>query len=297
MKLEFLKEQFLKWCGAEGLEIVESRTIPHGEQVVVAGDGGECPVNFYQTGRMLIQGPPSALRDRLSEWARTHAVQPDEKKSKKPGPPVPEFPDRIGIDESGKGDYFGPLVICAAFARAEDNGWLAELGVRDSKQMSDAPLLKLAAEIRQAVPHETVVISPAKYNELYERVRNLNRLLAWGHARALETLLGTVNAGAAISDQFGDRSYLQKALMEKGRTVQLVQMPRAEADIAVAAASVFARAAFLRHLKKMEEEYQVTFSKGASNIVEMEATEFVKKFGRERLGEVAKLHFKTTGRV
>ena len=297
MKLEFLKEQFLKWCDQQGIEVRESREIPHGHQVVVHGEGAVCPVNFYHTGRMLVQGQPSALRDSLSEWARAHAVPQDERKAKKPGQAMPQFPDRIGIDESGKGDYFGPLVICAAFARAEDDGWLAELGVKDSKQMSDAPLMKLAAEIRQAVPHETVVISPAKYNELYGRVPNLNRILAWGHARSLETLLGAVNAGAAISDQFGDRSYLEKALMEKGRTVRLVQMPRAEEDLAVAAASVFARAAFLRYLKRMEEEYEMSFPKGASNLVENEAREFVKRYGREKLGEVAKLHFKTTGRI
>lgn len=265
--------------------------------MIVSDDHGRCPVNFYHTGRALVQGPPSELRDRIHEWVRSHAVAPADKKARKPGQAMPEFPNRIGIDESGKGDYFGPLVISAAFANAEDDGWLLELGVKDSKKMADPVLLKLAMEIRDAVPHEIIVIPPAKYNELHAKMKNLNRLLAWGHARSLESLLGKVEAGAAISDQFGDKSYLEKALMEKGREVRLVQMPRAEEDVAVAAASVFARAAFLRYLRKMEEQHDMKFSKGASNIVEQEARDFVKRYGKERLGEVAKLHFKTTRRV
>lgn len=297
LKLQFLSDQFRRWCDAEGLSIEATRAIPYGEQFIFVFGQGRTLVNFYHTGRAMVQGAPSECKERIEEWVRSHAVGPAEKKAGKPSRPAPKFPDRIGIDESGKGDYFGPLVVCAAFAHAEEDGWLAELGVKDSKKMADGALIKLAAEIRPAVLHETVVITPPKYNELYARAPNLNRLLAWGHARSLETLLGRVSAGAAISDQFGDRTYLEKALMEKGRAVSLVQMPRAEVDMAVAAASVFARAEFLRRLKKMEEEYQMDFPKGASSGVEQQAREFVKRYGRERLGEVAKLHFKTTLRV
>lgn len=297
MKLELLKQQFVDWCSGQGFEIAETHPIPHGIQLLVLGEGAECPINFYQTGRALIQGRPSELRDRIAEWMRLHVVPPADKKTRRPPQIIPKFPNRVGIDESGKGDYFGPLVISAAFASAEDTEWLLELGVKDSKKLSDPALLKLASEIRDAVPHETIIITPSRYNELYAKMKNLNRLLAWGHARSLESLLERVNAGAAISDQFGDKSYLQKALMEKGRAVELLQMPRAEEDAAVAAASVFARGAFLRSLRKMEDQYQVKFSKGASDLVEKEARDFIKQYGVEKLGEVAKLHFKTTGRV
>lgn len=297
MKLEFLKQQFVEWCGTQGWEIEETHPIPHGMQVTVYADGTRCPVNFYQTGRALVQGPPSELRDRIAEWVRLHAVAPADKKARRPAQLIPQFPNRVGIDESGKGDYFGPLVITAAFASADDTAWLLELGVKDSKKLADSALLKLASEIRDAVPHETIIISPPRYNGLHAKMKNLNRLLAWGHARSLESLLERVDAGAAISDQFGDKSYLQKALMEKGRGIELIQMPRAEEDAAVAAASVFARSAFLRSLRRMEDQYQMRFSKGASDLVEREARDFVKQYGVAKLGEVAKLHFKTTGRV
>jgi ribonuclease HIII len=293
----YLEELFRAWCQGEGLSILETRTIPHGEQFLVSDGTSRIPVNLYATGRGLAQGQPSGLRDRVTEWLLAHATPSPAAKQKKAARPAPQFPERIGIDESGKGDYFGPLVVCAAFASAGDDGWLAEIGVTDSKKLEDRALLKLAAQIRQAVPHETIVLSPAKYNEMHARIRNLNRMLAWGHARALETLLAVAPARAAISDQFGDRSYLENALMERGRTIELVQMPRAEQDMAVAAASVLARAEFLRRMERMSEEYEMVFTKGASDHVDAEARRFVKMYGGDRLGEVAKLHFKNTLRV
>ena len=205
--------------------------------------------------------------------------------------------ERIGIDESGKGDYFGPLVIAAACVKSEDEAWLIELGVKDSKKLSDQKILELAACLEQAIPNEIVTILPQRYNELYQEIHNLNKLLAWGHARALETLLDKVEVEAAISDQFGDKSFLEKALMEKGRKITLVQKPKAEKDLAVAVASILARAELLKRLEKMKKNYGFSFSKGASPTVEEEASQFVKKFGRDRLQEVAKIHFKTTKKV
>jgi len=100
--------------------------------------------------------------------------------------------ERIGIDESGKGDYFGPLVIAAVFVDATTQGELKLMGVRDSKKLSDGRILELAPDIKTICPHSVIAIGPQKYNELYAKIKNLNRLLAWGHAKALETLLERV---------------------------------------------------------------------------------------------------------
>ena len=97
--------------------------------------------------------------------------------------------DRIGIDESGKGDYFGPLVIAAVFVDATTQAELTLMNVRDSKKISDGRILEMAPDIRMICPHSIIAIGPQRYNELYAKIRNLNRLLAWGHAKALETLL------------------------------------------------------------------------------------------------------------
>lgn len=204
---------------------------------------------------------------------------------------------RIGIDESGKGDYFGPLVVAAVFVTPEMEPDLRLMEVRDSKKISDNRILEMARDLRQVCPYSIVAIGPQRYNELYAKIRNLNRLLAWGHARALENLLEKADCHLAISDQFGDERYILNALQEKGKRVRLVQRPKAESDLAVAAASILARAEFLTRLKRLSDEIGLPLPKGASAQVELAARMVVKKHGQELLGTVAKLHFKTTQAV
>lgn len=206
--------------------------------------------------------------------------------------------ERIGIDESGKGDYFGPLVIAAVFVDATTQGELKLMGVRDSKRLSDSRVLEMAPDIKTISPHSVIAIGPQKYNELYAKIKNLNRLLAWGHAKALENLLERgVTCERAISDQFGDERLILSALQEKGQTIVLEQRTKAESDLAVAAASVLARAEFLLRLKRLSSEVGTTLPKGASPAVELSARMIIKKHGQDRLGSVAKLHFKTTKAV
>lgn len=203
----------------------------------------------------------------------------------------------IGTDESGKGDYFGPLVIGGVRVRKSDMVFLQEIHVRDSKEMSDDLVLRAAAAIQARCVHYVVVIGPEKYNELYGRMKNLNRILAWGHARAIENILEKVDCREAITDQFGDEKYVQKALMEKGKQIKLVQRPKAESDPAVAAASVLARAEFLRRLERLSRTIGTKLPKGSSERVEQVARQLVSKFGEEVLQRIAKFHFKTTQHV
>ena len=205
--------------------------------------------------------------------------------------------ERIGIDESGKGDYFGPLVIAAVFVDATTQSELTLMNVRDSKKISDGRILDIAPDIRLICPHSIIAIDPQRYNELYEKIRNLNCLLAWGHAKALETLLEKVSCGRAIADQFGNEQLILDALQKKGRTVTLEQRHKAESDLAVAAASILARAEFLFRLRYLSDEIGTMLPKGASPAVELAGRMIVKKHGEERLGSVAKLHFRTTQAV
>ena len=205
--------------------------------------------------------------------------------------------ERIGIDESGKGDYFGPLVIAAVFVDATTQRELALMQARDSKKLSDGRILEMAPDIKTICPHSVIAIGPQKYNELYAKIRNLNRLLAWGHAKALENLLERVPCERAIADQFGNERLILSALQDKGKKIVLEQRIKAESDLAVAAASILARAEFLLRLKRLSSEVGTTLPKGASPSVELAAKMIVKKHGRERLGTVAKLHFKTTQAV
>ncbi len=205
--------------------------------------------------------------------------------------------ERIGVDESGKGDYFGPLVIAACFV----GDWhYAELeGVMDSKKLTDKKALALSTVIKRTCPHSVVAIGPAKYNQLYAKIGNLNRLLEWGHAQAIENVLEQdgCECELIISDQFANPAGLKRALKTKGQQVRLESRVRAEADLAVAAASVLARAEFLRRLERLGEEAGFPIPKGAGPPVIAAGKRLVKELGADRLGDFAKLHFKTTQTV
>jgi ribonuclease HIII len=209
----------------------------------------------------------------------------------------PSEPGRIGTDESGKGDFFGPLVVAAFFMPEGHEDILRELGVKDSKRTSDARCREIADVLKKGYVHSVVAVGPEKYNDLYRKLRNLNRLLAWAHARAIENILERVPAGKAVTDQFGDEKFVRNALLKKGRTIELVQMPRAEEDPAVAAASILARAEFLTRLRSLSRETGADLPKGASTQVEEAAVRLVREKGPDILERVAKTHFKTTARV
>lgn len=205
---------------------------------------------------------------------------------------------RAGTDESGKGDFFGPLVIAAVACDFKQGVALSDWGITDSKKLSDGRATKLADEIKKAaIPHAVIAIGPAKYNELYAKFKNLNRMLAWGHARAIENLLEQVDVDIVVADQFGDESLILRALFEKGRKIRLVQMPRGEQDIAVAAASVMARAEFLRRLNALGKEFGVTLPKGAGAPVDTVGRQILKSQGLDVFSRIAKTHFKNLVKV
>ena len=203
----------------------------------------------------------------------------------------------IGTDESGKGDYFGPLVVAGVCVDPTVLPALSDLNVRDSKRISDAVVIRLAAQVRELCPHSIVAIGPKRYNELYQKIRNLNRLLAWAHARSIENLLEEVECARAVTDQFGDERFVLSALMRKGKDISLEQRPKAEDDPAVAAASILARAEFLQRLERLSGEVGIPLLKGASQGVEDTARSLVRRYDGDILKNVAKLHFRTTAKV
>jgi ribonuclease HIII len=203
----------------------------------------------------------------------------------------------MGTDESGKGDYFGPLVAAGVFVPDGQEDVLREFGIRDSKRISDNRVRELAEVVMQDYPHSIVAIGPEKYNELYAKLRNLNRLLAWAHSRVIENILEDVPCTLAITDQFGDKLFVQNALMKRGRSIELVQQPRAEEDIAVAAASILARNEFLRRLYFLSKDAGMELPKGASPKVEEAGEALVRRYGQQILNKFAKTHFKTTKRI
>jgi ribonuclease HIII len=213
---------------------------------------------------------------------------------------------RIGVDESGKGDFFGPLCIAGVYVNeAVIKSW-ADAGVRDSKNISsDKKISELAEKIRTTpgCVVNTVVIGNEAYNRLYTKMKSVNTMLAWGHARVIENLMGLryqMNPPPvkAISDQFAaSKTVIEKALMTAGREIELVQRHKAEEDMAVAAASILARDEFVKGMARLEKQFEVKLPKGASAAVDAAAKSFVEQFGAENLAKISKLHFRTALRA
>jgi ribonuclease HIII len=203
----------------------------------------------------------------------------------------------VGVDESGKGDYFGPLVIASLLADESDTGLLQSIGVRDGKTLSPKRIMELDDRIREDFPHAVIVISPSQYNQLHKETRNLNVMLAEGHARAIDELVREHPADMAISDKFGKTELIENALRRKGQEIRLEQIVRGESIIQVAAASILARARFMNEMDALSNELDFELPRGAAAHVDEAGRKLVRKFGPEILLKIAKVHFKNTQRV
>lgn len=277
---------------------------------------GDATITFYRSGKVVVQGKHieafvavvEEAGGALSKWSgprgsaaaeQDRAIDADAGRepfataiAKLPAPGPRAW---IGIDEAGKGDYFGPLVTAAACVTVDQLPLLAELGVGDSKKIADKKLRKMATELRHVVPYRRVTLMPSKYNELYESFANLNMMLAWCHATAAETLLESgVHAELILSDQFSKSNLVERSLKELGRQRRFVQRTKAEEDPAVACASILARAEFLDRMDALEDEFGVSLHKGAGPPVLADGRKLVAALGADALRSVAKLHFKTT---
>ena len=252
-----------------------------------------CTITFYTKGKVVIQANDP------QQWVPVVAPDQVEKapiedaRKKHPKPPPARW---IGIDETGKGDYFGPLVVVAAAVDRDRIGLLAELGVDDSKKITDKRVLELSGQLKTFCKFKKLIVRPERYNPLYEKIGNLNRMLAWGHAASLEDLLEQEpDIGYAISDQFAkSKDTLLRALKPRGKEIRFDQWHKAESDPAVAVASVLARAEFLWQMRRLSREAGQELPKGAGPQVLAAARKLIAREGTEVLGRYAKLHFKTT---
>jgi ribonuclease HIII len=258
---------------------------------------------FYESGKLVVQG-------KGTEEFVEFLLEPEILKQAKRGYEAVLNPElllpRIGVDESGKGDFFGPMCIAGVYVNADVIEKWKDLGVRDSKNISsDKRIAELAEAIQKTAGCVATVvpIGNEAYNRLYEKMRSVNTLLAWGHARVIENLMGQRHRmnpppARAISDQFAStKDTVEKALMKMGRELELVQRHKAEEDIAVAAASILARHEFVSRLGKMEKQFGMEFPKGASAAVDKAAKAFVDRYGADNLVKVAKVHFRTALRA
>ena len=273
-------------------------------------------VTLYTSGKIVFQGQSvdAILVDKLLAQQETTTPTTSEvpKRPKNPSKQSSITSEvQIGGDESGKGDFFGPLVVAMVAGTKQDLDWLIQLGVTDSKKMKDDSILKMAPKIEQRLTVASKSLSPEEYNARYAQVTNIALLLSEIYKELSVELISSIKKQqqnhkkmnpfqyVVTIDQFSQsKRRLIDALHEltKSQNVTLRQFHKAEREPIVAAASIIARAEFLKGMEKMSKQWDIDFPKGAANVITTGKT-FVSRYGRENLHKVAKLHFKTTQQV
>lgn len=286
-----------QWLGAHDYKF---REVPYAR---FAAEKDKTNLVFYESGKLVIQGKGT---QEFIEFV----LEPEILKEARLGYEAVLNPElllpRLGVDESGKGDFFGPLCVAGAYINESVIQAWKDAGIRDSKNISSDKRIKELAELIRKTPGCVTTVVPIgneAYNRLYKTIGSVNNLLAWGHARVIENLMGQQHRMnpppvRAISDQFAyHKETVAKALMTLGRGIELIQKHRAEEDLAVAAASILARNEFVSRLGRLEKEFGIPLPKGASAAVDAAAKEFIAKHGVENLAKVAKMHFRTALRA
>ncbi|MFT7669845.1 MAG: ribonuclease HIII [Planctomycetota bacterium] len=264
----------------------EFRSVPHA-LLSVKGEG--VVATLYKSGKFVVQGAGAAFF--LERFGGGQAPRP---KAEPKEPVQAEISNRttVGSDETGKGDFFGPLVVCAVRLNSDEARHCLEAGVMDSKRITDPKALQLGAWLRREVRHSLQVLNPKDYNRAW-KASGLHTLLSRQHAAAIRA--ASEKGDRVIIDQFSKKDEIGPLL--KDLKLDIEQRPKAESEVAVAAASIIARAEFLILLRELGSEFDLVLRKGAGAPVDAVGAEFVTRYGIERLGDVAKVHFKNTEKV
>lgn len=272
-------KKLLKYLESNGFEMSEP---PH---TLFSGRKKGLSVTLFASQKLVVQGKES--KDFIEFFLEPEILKTFSSKESE------NYTSHIGVDESGKGDFFGPLVIAGVYADKADIPKLISLGVKDSKALLDKSIHKIAKEIKAHFPFQIVILNPKKYNEVYDSFKNLNSMLAWGHATVLEALHLKTGADAALIDQFANERVVLEALKRKKLKLNLTQRTKGESDPVVAAASILARDAFVVEMDKLSEKAGIKLPKGASAQVKAAAKKLKQEHGEEILPHFVKLHFKT----
>ena len=248
-----------------------------------------CVITCYTSGKTVFQGKDAnvyaaafmQVQDEIPNTATTN-----------------QYP-QAGSDEVGTGDYFGPVCVCASYVTKDDVDFLVKLGVRDSKQMSDADMLKIGPLLMERIPHSLLIVPPQKYNQVHES-NNLNAIKAKLHNQAYINLAKKIELPSfKIIDQFTPETSYYRYLKNEPQIIRGIHFETKAEDkyLSVAVGSIISRYGFLKTWEEMEKKYNMTLPKGSGDKVDIVAQAFVERYGLERLGEIAKLHFKNTEKI
>lgn len=268
----------------------------------------DCVTTLYESGKVMFQGIGADIE--ASYWTEQERVlngkvidtsSKEKEKKEKDEKKVFINEASVGSDEVGTGDYFGPLVVTAAFVSKENIAWMQDLGVRDSKKLTDDKIIKIAPELIKRIPHTTIVLTNQEYNQYHTTDFNMNKVKAILHNKCLLSVIKKdgVSYSKIVVDQFEPpKAYYAHISKAPERVTNITFMTKAEDQcMSVAAASIISRYIFLKEMKKLSDRFNIEMPLGASNLVDEVGATLVTKYGKDILKQIAKLSFKNTEKI
>jgi len=278
------------------------------QYAILQADDGDTVVTLYESGKAVFQGRDADLA--ADFWIETEKINScsakvtsseDKKEKKEVERKIPLRINSIGSDEVGTGDYFGPIVVSACYVSVDDVDFLVELGIKDSKKMTDSEIRNVVPKIIKRIPYHTFVLGNKQYNELYSSDMNMNKMKAILHNKVLSEFVrgDKYKYDHIVVDQFENpKSYYNHLKDSAFRVYNITFLTKAEDQcLSVACASIISRYVFLQEMDRMAKEMGMEIPKGASDIVDAVGKEIVNKFGRDKLNHIAKMNFKNTERI
>lgn len=277
------------------------------EYALFQADEADTVVTLYASGKVVFQGISSDIDADMwrQRELKVNGKLPEERekkdKDKKEDNTDYYFINSIGSDEVGTGDYFGPIIVTAAYVSRKDISFLENLGVRDSKKITDSKILNIAPSIIKKIPHVSIIINNEEYNDTYEQNINMNKIKAILHNKALFSLLNKDNYhyDMIVVDEFAKKYVYFSYLKEVKNVVRNITFTTKAEDkcLSVACASIISRFLFLKEIDKLSKELKIEIPKGASTKVDLVGKEIINKYGESKLRSIAKLNFKNTNKI
>lgn len=264
-------------------------------------------VTLYESGKVVFQGISADIDANMWRERETlvsgKAPEEKEKKEKEKVLDTTDyyFINSIGSDEVGTGDYFGPIIVTASYVSRKDISFLEDLGVRDSKKITDDKIISISPTLIKRIPHVSIILSNFEYNERYNEKMNMNKLKAILHNKAIYQLLEKDNYkyDLIVIDEFAKKYVYFNYLKESNKVIRNLTFTTKAEDkcLSVACSSIISRYLFLKEMKNMSKLLNIEIPKGASSKVDLVGKEIVNKYGESKLKEIAKLNFKNTDKI
>lgn len=272
---------------------------------IFQADTGDTIVTLYESGKAMFQGVSADIEAGMWESIGKdkenidYFIDREEVKEKKEETTIPIDISSVGSDEVGTGDYYGPIVVTASYVNKDDIHFLTELGVKDSKKLSDEQILKIVPKIIKKIKYKTIMLSNKEYNKNYGKDMNMNKIKAVLHNKVLTEMVKDNEYDYIVVDQFEPESSYYKHLSEVPSPLKGITFITKAEDkcLSVACSSLISRYIFVKEIDKLGDKYGIFLPKGANYYVEDVGIKLVEKYGINVLKEVAKLNFSNTDRI